>query len=175
MANRVEFQDFSPEIKAALKNIGEKWLEEWSQEIVSHAKRHCSMPDDAGVQLRRSYRADVDADEGEATMGSDLESAYWEEYGTGEYADTSKNGGIDGRIPYWVYVRNSPNRDLRSRELKPHYTKLEAEAIAASMRAEGIDAYATSGRPAQYTLEKAFAANRQSAIDDIESKLKGMT
>lgn len=174
MANKVEFQDFSPQVKAKLKSIGNNWLNEWSQEIASHAKRNCSMPDDAGVQLRRSYRADVDEDEGEAMIGSDLESAYWEEYGTGEYADTSKNGGIDGRIPWWVYVRNSPNRDVRPRDLKPHYTQLQAEAIAESMRAEGIDAHATSGRPAQYTLEKAFTANRQSAMDDIESKLKGL-
>lgn len=176
MANRVEFQDYSPQVKSALRSIGENWLNEWAQEIASHAKRHCQMTDDAGVQLRKSYRADVDSEKGEAAIGSDIEAAYWEEYGTGEYADMSKNGGIAGRAPWWVYVKNSPNRDLRSNELKPRYTKLQAEAIAASMRSEeGLDAYATSGRPAQYTLEKAFTANRQSAIDDIESKLKGMT
>lgn len=173
MANKVEFQDFSPQVKAALSDIGEKWLKEWSQEIASHAKRNCQLDDDAGVQLRRSYRADVDTEDGVGTIGSDLESAYWEEYGTGEYADMSKNGGRAGRMPYWVYVRNqAPDPNRKS---KTYSTLMEAEEAAEFLRSQGLDAHATSGRPAQYTLEKAFTANKQSAIDDIESKLKGMT
>lgn len=76
-------------------------------------------------------------------------------------------------MPYWVYVRNqAPDPNRKS---KTYSTLMEAEEAAEFLRSQGLDAHATSGRPAQYTLEKAFTANKQSAIDDIESKLKGMT
>ena len=39
--------------------------------------------------------------------------------------------------------------------------KDEAEAVAKSMRADGLDAYATNGRDPNYTLEHAFEAKSE--------------
>lgn len=50
-------------------------------------------------QLRNSWKNVVDETNGEAIIGSPLENAIWEEFGTGEYA---VNG--DGRQGGWVYV-----------------------------------------------------------------------
>lgn len=167
-----EFKDYSIEVKAALDEMAVQWLHTWSNEIASHAKDNCKMEDDAGIQLRKDYRAEVDEVKGEARIGSTLESSYWEEFGTGEYADMSKNGGRAGRKPYWVYVRNQapdPNRKSNT-----YSTLAEAEAAAAFLRSKGLDAHATSGRPANYTLEKAFTANRAKAEEDAKQRLRGL-
>lgn len=75
---------------------------------------------------------------------------------TGSHADLAKNGGIPGRPMWWVYIANETPRAK-----KPVYlTEDEAKAIAASLRADGKDAYATNGNPANYTLEKAFTFNK---------------
>lgn len=163
----VQFQDFSFEVKVALNQTTKAWLNEWANEIASHAKDHCTLEDDAGVQLRKSYRADVDEEKGEAQIGSNLEAAYWEEYGTGSYADTSKNGGRPGRTDWWVYYRNSgPNPDT------PHYDEPTAQAVAENLRISGKDALASNGRRPSYTLENAFTANEPKARADLEARLK---
>ena len=162
----VQFQDYSFQVKAELNQTAKDWLNEWANEIASHAKDNCQMEDDAGVQLRKSYRADVDENAGEAHIGSSLESAYWEEYGTGAYADTSKNGGRAGRSDWWVYYRNSgPNPDT------PHYDEHTAKAVAENLRSAGKDALASNGRQPNYTLETAFTVNKPKAIRDLENRL----
>jgi hypothetical protein len=159
----VEFQDFSFEVKAEINDTTIAWLKEWANEIASHAKDNCTTTDDNG-QLRRSYRAAVDEDNGEAKIGSDLESAYWEEFGTGEHADTHKNGGIEGRKGWWVY------KDDYKGNGGDVLTEAEAKAIAAG----DPTLHATNGREPNYTLEKAFNANRNRAEADLEKRLKEM-
>ena len=162
-----KFVDNSINVKNAINDKSIAWLHEWANEIASHAKRNCNLEDDAGIQLRKSYRADVRASEGKAYIGSDLESAYWEEFGTGSYADTSKNGGRQGRSDWWVYYRNSgPNPDT------PHYDEATAKNVAQSLRNAGRDALASNGRRPSYTLETAFKANKDKAIADLERRMK---
>lgn len=161
-----KFVDNSSEVKAAINQTTIEWLYEWANEIASHAKDNCQLEDDAGAQLRGSYRAEVDEGAGQAQIGSSLEAAYWEEFGTGSYADTSKNGGRQGRSDWWVYYRNSgPNPDT------PHYDETTAKSVAESLRQAGRDALASNGRRPNYTLEKAFTANKDKAIADLEKKL----
>lgn len=169
MAN-VEFKDFSFEVKAALNDEAIAWLYETAAEIASHAKENCAMTDDSG-QLRKSYRSEVDEAKGEGYVGSSLESAYWEEYGTGEYADTAKNGGKKGRQGWWIYTPDSNGPDgYDSRE---YATKEEAEDMAAYIRKRyKKKAIVTNGRKANYTLEKAFTAKKATAISNLEAKLK---
>lgn len=168
MANIV-FQDFSAQVKAAMKAEADAWLYTWSNEIASQAKRNCQMDGNVGVQLRGSYTTSVDTNAGEAKIGSTLEAAYWEEYGTGSHADTVKNGGKEGRKDWWVYVKDQPPRETES----THYqTEAEAQAVADSMRAEGFDAYATNGRDPNYTLEKAFISTKPRAKADMEARLQ---
>ena len=155
----VVFQDFSIEVKADLNDITIAWLNTWANEIASMAKRTCSMDGDAGVQLRGSYRADVNAGAGKAEIGTSLESGYWEEFGTGEYA---VNG--DGRKGWWIY------KDGYQGGGGKQLTEMEAKAAAA--REPSV--HATNGRHPMATLEKAFTANRYKAIADLENKLRGL-
>ena len=153
----VKFEDYSIEVIAELDETAIEWLYEWANEIASHAKDNTQMDGDEGVQLRKSYRADVDEGQGKAAVGTALESGYWEEFGTGEHAVHG-----DGRKGWWVYKDGYEGRggDV--------LTEGEAKAIAAG----DPTIHATNGRPPAYTLEKAFTANKNKAIADLENKLK---
>ncbi len=167
------FQDFSFRVKAALDDISLAWLDEVAGEIAAQAARNCKMATEGereGRELKASYRYTVDDNEGEARIGSSRESAFWEEFGTGSYADTSKNGGKQGREGWWVYVKNGDKHSPNGGQT--YQTQQEAEAIAQSMRDEGLDAYATKGREPNYTLEKAFKRIQPGAEEALAEKLK---
>lgn len=91
----VEFKDNSLKIKAALNEKTIAWLHEAAGEIESQTKRNTRV--DTG-QLKNSWANTVDESDGTATVGSPLENAIWEEFGTGEYA---LHG--DGRKTAWTY------------------------------------------------------------------------
>lgn len=172
MGGKVEFKDFSFNVKAALNETTIAWLHETANEITSQAKRGTSLEgwtSDERTQLRDSYRPEVDEEEGVATIGTPLEQGYWEEFGTGEYADTAKNGGKKGRQGWWVYVKGQAPRATKS---QTYHSREEAETVAASMRADGFDAYATNGRRPNYTLEKSFEATKNPAIAKLKQDLK---
>ena len=170
MANHVEFQDFSFEVKSELNETSLAWLLETGNEIASHAKRNCKMEDDAGKQLKGSYRSVVDEAKGEATVGTPLEAGYWEEFGTGEYADTSKNGGKPGREGWWIYI---PGQESMGGGMTYH-DEMEAMMMAAHIQSKyGKKAYVTNGRRPNYTLEKAFGAVKNPAIARLEQLMKG--
>ena len=97
MADHVEFQDFSMEVKAAIGDAGIAFLKEAAGELVSQIAR--TTPVDTG-QLKNSWQYKVDESKMEATIGSPLENAIWNEFGTGEYA---KETGHQGRLGGWVY------------------------------------------------------------------------
>ena len=118
MGSRVEFKDFSIDVKAALNSTTIAWLHEAANEVTAQAKRNCVMEDDAGKQLKGSYKNVVNEGKGEAQVGSPLESAYWEEWGTGEYAAHG-----DGRKGWWVYIKGQASKGGG----KSYATKEEAE------------------------------------------------
>lgn len=97
----IEFYDFSIQVKNALASAGERFLEEAASEIESAAKRNSRV--DTG-QLKGSWAHTVDNAAQEATIGSPLENAIWEEFGTGEYA---LHG--DGRKGGWYYEDEDGN------------------------------------------------------------------
>ena len=94
MAN-VDFIDNSMEVKAAMKEAAIAYLHEASGELVSQVARNTAV--DTG-QLKGSWNYEVDNSGLKATVGSPLENAIWEEFGTGEYA---LHG--DGRKGGWTY------------------------------------------------------------------------
>lgn len=95
MANNVEFQDFSIQVKAAIEKEAIAFLYGAAGELVGQIAR--ATPVDTG-QLKNSWQYKVDEDKLEATIGSPLENAIWNEYGTGEFAAHG-----DGRKGGWVY------------------------------------------------------------------------
>lgn len=153
MASNVRFEDYSMKVKQAINEKTITWLYDVATEIVTKAKRSCKMDDESGgKQLKGSYTYFVDETKGEAQIGSPLESAFWEEWGTGEYAAHG-----DGRKGWWVYIRGEESKGGG----KSYRTQQEAEAAAEFLRrVKKLDAVVTNGRRPNYTLEKAFTDTR---------------
>lgn len=155
----VEFKDYSMQVKAALNDTTKAWLNTWANEIAAQAKDNTQLDGDAGIELRKSYKADVDDGAGEAKIGTPLEAGYWEEYGTGEYAVHG-----DGRKGWWVY------KDGYKGNGGKQLTEAQAKAIAARKP----NVHATNGRKPAATLEKAFLFVKPKAEADLENRLKGL-
>lgn len=99
----VEFKDNTIVVKSALSRVAAQAVEEAAGELESQVKRNTAV--DTG-QLKNSWTHSVKSgsDEHTATIGSPLENAIWEEFGTGEYA---LNG--DGRKGGWFYEDEEGN------------------------------------------------------------------
>ncbi len=91
----VKFTDNRIQVTEAIKDKALQYLHEASGELVSQAARNAAV--DKG-QLKDSWNYKVDEGRLESAIGSPLENAIWEEFGTGEYA---LHG--DGRKGGWVY------------------------------------------------------------------------
>ena len=91
----VEFIDNRVVVKRALEDAVGKYLIEASGELVGKSARNSRVK---SGQTKGSYKANVDENNGTAYIGSNLENAIWEEFGTGEYA---LHG--DGRKGGWFY------------------------------------------------------------------------
>lgn len=114
----VEFHDFSLKVKGVLDDKAEQFLEEAGLEIESATKRNCDKHVRSG-QLKGSWAHIVSGKT--VTIGSPLQNAIWEEYGTGEYA---ANG--DGRKGGWVYYDPLYDRFHFTRGKQPRHNLLRA-------------------------------------------------
>lgn len=124
----VEFKDNVITVKAALSRVAAQAVEEAAGELESQVKRNTAV--DTG-QLKNSWTHSVksESDEHIATVGSPLENAIWEEFGTGEYA---LNG--DGRKGGWFYEDAEGNGHFThgkraKRPLHKAYTTLKNKLI----------------------------------------------
>lgn len=116
MAVNITFEDNSMKIEAALNEAAIAYLNEAGGELQAQVKRNTRV---GTGQLKESWEYKVDESKGECVVGSPLQNAIWEEFGTGEYA---VNG--DGRKGGWYYQDNkgnwhhtygkTPNRALQS-------------------------------------------------------------
>lgn len=91
----LEFEDYSMEVKTAINNAVIAFLNEAAGEVEAQVKRNT--PVDTG-QLKGSWAYKVEESAKKATIGSPLENAIWNEFGTGQYA---LGGG--GRKTPWKY------------------------------------------------------------------------
>lgn len=91
----IEFHDNSLVVKKTLEDAIGKYLIEASGEIVAQTARNTRVKTG---QLKNSWAAKIDESTNTATIGSPLENAIWEEFGTGEFAINN-----DGRKGGWVY------------------------------------------------------------------------
>jgi hypothetical protein len=168
MADNVEFQDFSFQVKEALNDTSIAWLYTTSEEIKSQAQRTTSTTgwtDAERTQLRDSYAAKVNESKGEAQVGTPLEQGYWEEWGTGEHAAHG-----DGRKGWWIYCPDQPSMGGGN----TYHDEMEAMMMAAYIQSTyGKKAYVTNGRKPNYTLENAFGKVKNPAIEKLEQLLKG--
>ena len=91
----VKFTNNSVKVKDALDAAVTAYLHEAGGELEAQVKRNSRR---GTGQLANSWTYKVDESKGECVVGSPLENAIWEEFGTGEYA---LHG--DGRKGGWVY------------------------------------------------------------------------
>lgn len=95
MAGSVKFEDYSSRCKDELRQAGIKWLHECGMVLIKQITDIYRV--DTG-QTKNSFDYIVDDDALEMTIGSPMENAIWEEFGTGIYAE---NG--NGRKSSWTY------------------------------------------------------------------------
>lgn len=161
----VQFKDYSAEVKAKLDDAAIAYLYEAAGELEAQTIRNTRQGKKyRGKQATSLWKYTVNENKGIATVGSPDEAAYWEEFGTGEYALNK-----DGRKGWWVYVEGSDT----PRPNQQTYTKNEALAIAASMRANGLDAHATNGIDPNRPLHRAFTSLKSALIRRAEEVLGG--
>ena len=98
---KVEFKDYSLQVKEAMSDHINIVLEECAGEIESQTKRNSRV--DTG-KTKNSFRHVVDDSKHIATIGSSDENAIWEEFGTGEHALKG-----NGRKGGWKYVDENGN------------------------------------------------------------------
>lgn len=96
MAN-VEYTNNSMKVKNALSTGVSAFLYEAGGELQAQTMRN-SRVDTGQTKGSYQYKVQEESNAGTVYVGSNLENAIWEEFGTGEYA---LNG--DGRKGGWVY------------------------------------------------------------------------
>lgn len=133
----VHFQDNSVKVLRAIDRAVIAFLEEAAGELESQTKRNTRV--DTG-QTKNSWAHMVYESKAEAVVGSPLENAIWEEFGTGEYAIEG-----NGRKGGWFYVDANGNGHF-TRGKKPsrafHNAKTDCEPKiikAAQDKFRGLD------------------------------------
>lgn len=99
----IKFNDYSVEIKSTLDTLSVQVLEEVAGALESQVKRNTAV-DTGQTKGSWTHRVESSKELHKATIGSPLENAIWEEFGTGEYA---LNG--DGRKGGWSYQDEKGN------------------------------------------------------------------
>jgi len=107
----VEFEDYRVEVKEAIDSAIEAFLYEAGGELQARIQRNSKV--DTG-QTKGSYQYKVNEAANECQVGSDLENAIWEEFGTGEYALKG-----NGRKGGWVYKSQKDGKFYRTKGKKP--------------------------------------------------------
>lgn len=79
-------------------------------------------------------------------VGSNLEYAIYNEFGTGVYGQNATSG-------YWVYVAGNESQSEHAKGKR--YTEAEAKKIVAILRSKGLDAHMTQGMKPKHFLKKA--------------------
>lgn len=158
----VKFIDNRMQVIDSLDEAVIAFLYEAGGELEAQTKRN-SRPVKYGRQdVKNSWAYQVDETKKETMVGSPLEASYWEELGTGEYAINK-----DGRKGWWVYVEGNDT----PRSNQKFYTEAEAKDVAAFLRSQGLDAYATKGTEANRPLFKAFTSLQTALIRKAEQVL----
>ena len=125
----VKFEDFRVKCKNAMGDAAIAFLYEAGGELSSQTTRNSRVKTG---QTKGSWDYVVDESELQATVGSPLQNAIWEEFGTGEYALEG-----NGRKGAWFYVDEKGNGHFThgkkpNRALFNAYTTLKPSIIAAA-------------------------------------------
>ena len=135
----IQFEDNRVQVKAAIDSAISAFLHEAGGEIQARTVRNSRT--DTG-QTKGSYEYKVNESAGECQVGSNLENAIWEEFGTGEYA--LKGNGRKGA--WYVPV------DTYTGSKKPTYNG----KVVIVYGKNGKKFYKTNGKTPNRPLDNAF-------------------
>lgn len=153
----VEFKDYSIQVKGAIGERAIAALYTAAEEIQSQAA--ANSPVDTG-QLRNSWTYVVDEDALVATIGSPLENAIWNEFGTGEYA----LGGKGRKSPWYVPVEKCKG------EKKPTFNG----KVVVVYGKDGQAFYKTNGKQPKRSLQNAFNTKRNHVVKIFRKEMQGL-
>lgn len=108
----IHFEDNSMQVKEALEAAAVAYLYKAGGELEAQTKRNSRV---GTGQLKNSWRYVVDLDKLECKVGSPLQNAIWEEFGTGEFA---LHG--DGRKGGWTYRDDITGKWYHTHGKTPH-------------------------------------------------------
>lgn len=140
------FEDNRNQVKQALSRAVEAYLEKAGGELQAQTVKNSRT--DFG-QTKGSYQYAVDRSEGACYVGSQLENAIWEEFGTGDYAI---QGGR--KTPWYVPVEGYKGTK------KPTFNG----KVVVVYGKNGKAYYKTNGKKPNRPLQKAFDANKEKLI-----------
>lgn len=146
----IQYENNSMKVKAAITAAVSQFLTEAGGEIQAQTIRN-SRTDTGQTKGSYKYKVVEDSTSGTVFVGSDLQNAIWEEFGTGEYATM---GGRKGG--YWVFVKGSSGTKRSSKT----YTLKEAKKVVAILRAKGIPASYTCGKRPNKPLTNAYNSKK---------------
>lgn len=163
----VEFQNFTVKVTEAIEDALIAGLYEAAGELEARTVRNSRQGHSyGGTKATALWDHRVNEGSMEASVGSQQEAGYWEEFGTGEHA---LNG--NGRKGWWVYVEGQDSGSGG----KSYSTKEEAEEAADFLRrVKKLDAYATNGIDPNRPLHRAFASGKNAVEAIFAEKLKGL-
>lgn len=114
--DNIVFEDNSVQVLNVIEKTAIAWLHEASGEIEAQTKDNYDAAGRVrGGDTKRSFKHYVDDGELKSTIGSAMENAIWEEFGTGIYAE---NG--NGRKTPWVYYDAAAGHCYTTRGKKGH-------------------------------------------------------
>jgi hypothetical protein len=153
--SNVVFEDYSVQVKSAIKDKVISFLYEVGGELKSQTQRNSRRKTS---KTAGSYEYKVDEGQQAVHIGSNYQNTIWEEFGTGEHA---LNG--DGRKGWWVYVEGSSSSENSSTG-RTYSSPHEAKMAVAVLREQGLDAHMTKGKTANRPLFKAYTSSKSSII-----------
>lgn len=134
----VKFEDFSVQVKGAIDDAVMQYLHEAAGELVSQTAR--SSPVDTG-ELKNSWNYNIDEGKQEAKVGSPIENAIWNEFGTGEFAleGNGRKGGWKYKDDHgdWHFTRGkAPQRTFKKSydALKPKLIKRAEQVLKGKLK-----------------------------------------
>lgn len=150
----IELKDNSVKVKAALNNAIVKWLHEAGAVLKYQAMQNTAVD---SSDTKGSWDCTVDKAKGEAKIGSPLENAVWEEFGTGDYAMKKGRG-----TPWYIPVESYTGKK------KPSYNG----KVVIVYGKNGKKFYKTNGKKPRRPLHNAFHVKRSAIIKKAEQIIK---
>ena len=153
----IEFENNTDEIIEEMRHKALAWLEEAGGQIQTQVASNSRR---ASGETAGSFQHKVDEESMVCSIGSSLENAVWEEFGTGEYA---LHG--DGRAGAW-YV---PVKSYTGKK-KPTFNG----KVVIVHGKNGVDFYKTNGKRGTRALFNAFNSMKPEIVNNAKIDFKDL-